>query len=381
VTALEFSKLVKNPRRRADGKWWDARCPAHADDRPSLSFSDGETALVVECHRKCTLEAIAAAVGRPVSDFFRDQQNGRQPGRRLVATYNYCDERGELLYQVCRYDPKDFRVRRPNGTDGWTWSLDGVRVVPYRLPELAEAQRVWIPEGEKDVDTLAGLGLVATCNHGGAGKWREEHIRALVAAAVPEVVVLRDNDRPGAAHQASVASSCAAGLPVKCLQLPGLPPLRDKHGEDVTDWIEAGHTVAELQALADAAPLFDASSPPSPSASSLREPIISAEGDDYRATWPDDGVEVLAVAPRESGEGIHAEVTVSRDGVVLSWGRLNLASTAMREGLVKKLNAAVPEAWRERLELACRLVAERVRTGTPVITLTPSLPDPGGPIS
>ncbi len=48
---------------------------------------------------------------------------------------------------------------------------------PYRLPELAAAdprRSVFVVEGEKDADRLAALGAVATCNPGGAGKWRPE---------------------------------------------------------------------------------------------------------------------------------------------------------------------------------------------------------------
>lgn len=268
MTAVEFAKLVKNPRRRPGSAWWDARCPAHDDRRSSLSFRDGDEGLVVECHARCSFEQIAAAVGRRPADFF----HARDHDRRIVATYNYEDERGELLFQVVRFEPKDFRCRRPDGRGGWLWNLDGVRIVPYRLHELAEARRVYIPEGERDCDTLAALGLTATTNHGGAGKWRPEHTAALVAAAVPEIVVLRDNDRPGAAHQDAVAKSCAAaGLRVKRLELPGLPPLQDKHGEDASDWLAAGHDAAELKALADAAPVFD-------SAPAAAGPGISSDG-------------------------------------------------------------------------------------------------------
>jgi len=77
-----------------------------------------------------------------------------RPRRREVATYDYHDERGALLYQIVRFEPKAFRCRRPDGKGGWLWNLDGARVVPYRLPGLAEAQRVYIPKGEKDADAL-----------------------------------------------------------------------------------------------------------------------------------------------------------------------------------------------------------------------------------
>jgi hypothetical protein len=43
----------------------------------------------------------------------------------IVATYDYRDERGELLFQVCRLEPKDFRQRRPNGSGGWEWKVKG----------------------------------------------------------------------------------------------------------------------------------------------------------------------------------------------------------------------------------------------------------------
>ncbi len=372
------------------GKGWLAFCPAHNDQhKRSLSVGLGEDGrTLLKCHAAgCAVEQIVAAVNMSLADLAPPTGNGHRPERRReVATYDYCDERGKLLYQVVRYEPKDFRCRRPDGNGGSSWNLDGVRLVPYRLPELAEAPRVFSAEGEQDVDTLVSLGLVATCNHGGAGKWREEHTRALVAAAVSEVVVLRDNDAAGASHQAGVAQSCAAGglALVKVLDLPDLPAKGD-----VSDYVDAqraaGRTDDEIRAallaLAEEAPVFDPASEQTTTAADSAPasgPAIITEGDDYRVTWPD-AVEFFAVAPRESGEGLHAEVTITLRGDVLSWGRLNLASTSMREGLVKKLGQAAAEVpWRERLELACRLIAQRVRIGSPIVTLAPTMPEPGG---
>jgi hypothetical protein len=54
--------------------------------------------------------------------------------------------------------PKAFRQRRPDGRGGWLANTDGVRVVPYRLPDVLEAisrgQQILIVEGEKDADRL-----------------------------------------------------------------------------------------------------------------------------------------------------------------------------------------------------------------------------------
>jgi len=92
----------------------------------------------------------------------------------IVVRYNYEDENGELVLQVTRHHPKDFRQRRPDGHGGWIYSIDGVALVPYRLPELMEAigkeQTIFIVEGEKDVDNVRLLGAPATCNPRGAGK-------------------------------------------------------------------------------------------------------------------------------------------------------------------------------------------------------------------
>ena len=74
---------------------------------------------------------------------------------RIVETYNYVDETGDILFQVCRLEPKDFRQRKPNGADGWDWSVKGVRLVPYRLPEVLAANRV-VGDGEIGDTGLAG---------------------------------------------------------------------------------------------------------------------------------------------------------------------------------------------------------------------------------
>ena len=134
-------------------------------------------------------------------------QGSNGAGQRIVDTYDYVDEARELLYQVCRTDPKGFFQRRPDGAGGWINNLNGTRRVLYRLPELlaaGPADPVFVVEGEKDVDRLRGLGLVATCNAAGAGKWRPEYAEALRGR---RVVVLPDADDPGRAHAEAVAHS------------------------------------------------------------------------------------------------------------------------------------------------------------------------------
>ena len=173
--------LSRLPDAKQNGKGWSARCPAHNDQRASLSISQGDNGgAVLHCHAGCEPAAVIASLGLTMADLMppRDASsphNGRthRTSRgRIVATYDYRDKAGELLFQVVRFDPKDFRQRRPEPGGGWNWSVKGVRVVPYRLRELlADKTRVVVVvEGEKNADNLARLGVLATCNAGGAGK-------------------------------------------------------------------------------------------------------------------------------------------------------------------------------------------------------------------
>ncbi len=170
--------------------------------------------------------------------------------RRIVATNDYRDEGGTLLFQVVRYAPKTFRQRRPDGNGGWSWRVKGIRQVPYRLPELCAAGNdvpVFIVEGEKDADRLAGLGLIATCNAGGANTWPEAltpHFRGST------VFILPDNDSAGRSHAQRVAAALhGIAASVRIVALPDLPP-----GGDVSDWLDAGGDAATLLKMCRAAP-------------------------------------------------------------------------------------------------------------------------------
>ena len=55
-------------------------------------------------------------------------------GKRIVCTYDYTDEAGELVLQVCRLAPKGFRQRRPDGNGGWNWSLGDTSSRPLSPP-------------------------------------------------------------------------------------------------------------------------------------------------------------------------------------------------------------------------------------------------------
>ena len=168
---------------------------------------------------------------------------------RISKTYDYHDERGVLRLQVVRMEPKRFLQRQPDGRSGWKWGATGVPTLPYRLPELMEAiageKTIFVLEGEKDVDRAWALGIPATCNAGGAKKFRADHAVYLHGA---DVVIVPDNDAPGQHHQRALAvTEALSGVArrIRLLELPGLP-LKG----DFSDWADAGHTVEEFWDLA-----------------------------------------------------------------------------------------------------------------------------------
>jgi AAA domain len=168
----------------------------------------------------------------------------------VVATYDYNDERGKLLYQALRYEPKDFRQRRPDGNGGWIWELEDRRVL-YRLPELLKYPdaTVFFTEGEKDAERIVSLGHCATTV--AHGKWTSECAEALAGR---DVWIIEDNDDKGRKRAREAAEALdGTARSVRVVQLPGL-----LERGDVSDWLDAGHSNEELIEACTAAPPWTA---------------------------------------------------------------------------------------------------------------------------
>lgn len=171
------------------------------------------------------------------------------------TTYDYRDEVGRLLFQVVRKPGKKFLQRKlksagmdPDDPNSWEWTTKGVRMVLFKLPELlaeiaAGAPIIFIMEGEKDVQTAWDLGMVATCNPRGAGKWKgvDKHAREILTGS--RVVVVQDNDDVGKQHARQVAASLGATI----LEPP-------EPYKDFTDWVFGGATTDVILAAAEIAP-------------------------------------------------------------------------------------------------------------------------------
>ncbi len=250
ASAVEAVIWQRNAKR--EGPEIRFLCPSHKDTHPSARYHpEKQTWYCDVCHIGSGMMDLARRLDIPVPER-RNSRGARKQreSKRIVAIYDYRDEAGTVLFQTVRYDPKDFRQRRPDGKGGHVWNLDSTRLVLYRLPELAAAGQgasVYIVEGEKDADNAAKAGILATTSPLGAGKWRDEYADLLRGR---QAVILPDNDDAGRAHAEKIARSLfglAAG--VKILELPDLPPKGD-----LSDWIVAGGDATQLAALAQAAP-------------------------------------------------------------------------------------------------------------------------------
>ena len=230
---------------------WRGPCPVHNGKDPNFSVN-AETGLA-DCHSQCgrgwdiisleqelfnldfarAKERVCELVGRPQVPWEE---------RDLEATYDYTNENGKVLYQVLRYHGKNFRQRRPDGNGGWVWGLGDVKRVPFRLAKIQHSEFVAVAEGEKDVLSLEQLGLIGTCNSGGAGNFKAE---LAVYLTGKHVAVFPDNDEPGRDHALKVAHLLApVAKSLKIVELPGLPAKGD-----ITDFINAGGTVEQIREL------------------------------------------------------------------------------------------------------------------------------------
>jgi len=234
---MNADSIIKALDGRRSGSAWMAKCPAHEDNNPSLSIREADGKVLLHCHAGCTQSDVICALKA-----LGLWQPDATENPRIVATYDYTDEQGNLAYQVVRYQPKSFKQRRPDGCGGWTWKT-GPRQVLYRLPEVLEAPIVFVVEGEKDVEALRSHGFVATTNAGGANApWLPAFTESLRGR---EVILIPDNDGPGRKRVLNIARALLRKVArLVVLELEG-------GSKDITEWFSQGHSELELIAQLD----------------------------------------------------------------------------------------------------------------------------------
>lgn len=236
-------KKIEVEAKRISGQEWRGLCPFHADRKhPNLDINDLKRVYIC---RAC------GAKGHLHEPGFENKK------RPIQDIYDYSDEKGELRHQVVKYEVTGsdkalkFKQRRPNGKGGWIWNLKDVKRVIYNLPEILKKpdKPIFIVEGEKDCNNLEQIGILATTNSGGAGKWRAEYNQYFKDR---EVILSPDNDEVGFKHMQDVGKNLKGiARSIKWLTLPGL-----KKGEDVSDWLKRGGNLEKLFELVKACPEF-----------------------------------------------------------------------------------------------------------------------------
>lgn len=285
------------------GQSYKARCPAHDDHKQSLTLAMGDNRKVVaHCHTEvCTFREIYQALGFTKRDL--------EPKRTVVQSYDYRDEDGVLRYQVTRWEPKAFTQRRPDPQlkGKWINNMDGVELLPFNLPAVAEMvahgnedDDIWIVEGEKDALALeSAYGAVATCNTAGAGKWTDsysEHFRGFSG----NLIVVVDNDdspkKPGQRHALSVYESI--------VRVTGLEPelVYPVEGKDAADVV--GGDYDEVDGFTRVAP------------EDLRTEIADAAAADPSADEVHAAIEALFMAEEDARTTLIADV--HSDGDILA---------------------------------------------------------------
>jgi hypothetical protein len=357
--------LLGEPNKRlssADSLRWGSKGSMHARLKEGVWFNHeaGEGGGVLDLIAQVTGLHGPQAVqwmrdkGFDIPDDRTRQKPAAPPARfnpdaqadfRQTAAYDYVDETGRLSYQVVRLETgavgkdgkpeKTFRQRRPDPGDrsGWTWKLDGVKPLPYRLPDLLRAvdagEIIFVVEGEKAAEALRLRGAVATCNSGGAGKFPDDLLPYFKGA---EVIVLADNDpqakkpdgtpkthangdpvRPGQDHARDVARRLrAVADKVTVLEFPDLPPKGD-----VVEYFDAGGKLEDLYRRADK-PEPEAARPFLSRFKALRWEDLDKPGPEHEYLIDDfltAGEKCVIGGPSRSGKSfltIHAAMSIAR---------------------------------------------------------------------
>lgn len=217
-----------------------ACCPAHNDKNPSLSIKFDNGKILLKCFAGCSVDDILHSLNLEKSDLYY-YTGVTKSAIKNTTTYKYYNADGSLAYTKTRCDKSDgsksFYFELPNGEK----SLKGVQKILYNLPAVIGADTVYLVEGEKCAEAVIKQGHTATTLCTGANsKWDNTYNQYLENK---NVIILPDNDNAGFKY----AKMLKENLPFARVIL--LNDLADK--EDVYDWLQKGHSMAELGDLGE----------------------------------------------------------------------------------------------------------------------------------
>jgi hypothetical protein len=306
--------LDRLPGHRQSGSGYSARCPAHPDRNASLSISTGRDGRVLlRCHRGCRADDIVRSIGMTMADLFPPKNGNGQHGYVGAAhrprpsagrAYPTVEQAVQATaraipgvtdhhmwmypggtYCIARYDTPRGKQIRPyhHAADGWRVGDPAGPLPLYRHDEIpADAETIFVVEGEKCVDLAWSIGLPAvTSSHGSQSARRSDWTSIADRDAL--IVVMPDHDAAGEAYAADVCRIILGATPGARIKIVRLPDLPD--GGDIEEYIDARDSMeteaiaGSIIALADAAPFIGPGEIPSPEpAADDAQPELSAVG-------------------------------------------------------------------------------------------------------
>ena len=263
ANVYEILGRLKGVQQEPGKTKWRVCCPAHEDHNASGFIELKSNGYIkVFCSRGCTEAAIMTALG--ITDLYagskREHTGNSQPAGKKVTgkgpletQYFYTNASGAIIARKDRFAAlpggrKSFAWFRVDDFDGsFVSGIDKEERPIYRLhlvlKAIQEGKPIWLVEGEKCVEAIEKLGMVATTLPDGAScRWTKAQVESMAGATV---FILPDNDEPGEKYAAEAIEKLASVTKViKKVSLPGLIDLGPK--TDVVDWLDQGHTKDEL---------------------------------------------------------------------------------------------------------------------------------------
>lgn len=306
------------------------RCPMHDDSTQSLSITEKDNKILMNCFAGCRTGDILRAVGLQERDLFN---TAATPDRPPAVEYRYTPDLKKVRFYVLKNGEwkKTFCWKHRNANGSWEKGTGGQYIPLYRqnqleftpivsdeplswddiinepdAPEATELPPVYIVEGEKDADTMNDkLGLVAVSSpHGGTSgkldsKWRDDWNSLFTDR---DVVLLPDNDEVGEAFADMVARKLVSyAKSVKIVHLAQEWDTLPKKG-DITDVLAiqqpyhdksvAACVRDKLEALTICTPVFD----PKQAKEAVSEitPVPEDEEPEWEKPIPFDRIELPA---------------------------------------------------------------------------------------
>lgn len=243
---------------KRSGSGWIARCPAHDDQNPSLSLSDGESGLLWHCFGGCSQEAVADALRQrgllpsPGSNqaSHTSSRSGFSTPEELAAWL--ARKASATVTRIDLYSPNfaEIRLDGPNGKTyrpihripdgGWKTGDPPGKLPLYQIDQLPSDPEVpiLVCEGPKCVEAARKLGFSATTSAHGSGAARKADWSPLGDRR--EILIWPDSDLPGRRYATDVLAWLVnvQGVPRSAIRIldPGRFGLDE--GEDIADWVE-----------------------------------------------------------------------------------------------------------------------------------------------